>query len=75
VDKKYCCLGVLCQLAVDSGVSIDVTVKYSAIVEDDVLAYDGARFNLPSSVIEWAGLGSDNRVCQPWMAVELLWQI
>lgn len=60
VDRKYCCLGVLCQLAVNNRVPIDVTVEYSTVVGDDVLAYDGVRFNLPESVIEWAGLGSDN---------------
>jgi len=50
----YCCLGVLCQLAVDSGVPIKVKEVRSGL--GAVTSYDDARFLLPTAVQEWAGL-------------------
>jgi hypothetical protein len=47
--REYCCLGVLCDLAVRNDV-------VSARVGDGVVAYDGVINYLPSIVQEWAGL-------------------
>ena len=54
-DKEYCCLGVLCELAVEAGV-IDS-------VDDDVRVGYGpymAEYLPPTEVVEWAGLHSED---------------
>lgn len=49
-SADYCCLGVLCDLAIKDGV--DVKVKNLG----DCSVFDGEGMFLPSSVVEWAGL-------------------
>lgn len=49
---EFCCLGVLCDLAVKAGVQVSVTqVGYE-------VAYGGNTGSLPTPVQEWAGLDS-----------------
>lgn len=50
----YCCLGVLCDLAVKDG----VIAEPETVREDDqkLLKFDGDTRDLPLSVCEWAGL-------------------
>jgi hypothetical protein len=59
---RYCCLGVLCQVAIKAGIPVNVQT-----VEDGwgtpTTFYDGSTASLPASVIEWAGLGSED----PWI--------
>lgn len=53
-----CCLGVLCDLAVE-----DSIIEPPWTAEEDGeswLEYDGDREFLPLSVVEWAGLNSPN---------------
>lgn len=45
-DGRYCCLGVACELAAAEGVAQKVGFGQ----------FDGAKFELPASVIEWLGL-------------------
>ena len=52
VDDKFCCLGVLCDLAEKAGVA-------KSIEGDDVTRYDGRSSYLPASVEGWAGMDSD----------------
>jgi hypothetical protein len=52
-DDTYCCLGVLCQLAIEDGVDIRVTEPKGAVPHYE---YDGEGGLLPESVYEWAGL-------------------
>lgn len=67
-DGKFCCLGVLSELASRSGVEIRKTACYGSSVEEqaggfvsaDAVAYDGHAHFPPPSVVEWAGLHSDN---------------
>jgi hypothetical protein len=49
----YCCLGVLCEVAIESGLAVEV--------EDDhgYKRYDRAAMTLPDSVAQWAFLKSD----------------
>ena len=55
-DGMFCCLGVLCDLAVKAGV-----VSAAAAREDGYpWAYDGVPDYLPKSVQEWAGLKEGN---------------
>lgn len=52
---SFCCLGVLCDVAVKAG--LNVHVKSSAVST----LYDGHSAFLPDSVQDWAGLAS----CDP----------
>ncbi len=47
--KWFCCLGVLCDLAVKDGLTI-------AVEKDNCITYGGEVLILPDAVIEWAGL-------------------
>jgi hypothetical protein len=54
--ERFCCLGVLCDLAVQNGVEIP-------IVEDDddkMYCYDTEVEFLPEAVMEWSGLWSND---------------
>lgn len=53
-DMGYCCLGVLCDLAVKEGVIPEPVMTYDE--DSRVLSFDGATRDLPLSVFEWAGL-------------------
>lgn len=46
----YCCLGVLCEVAVESGLEVNVEPRGSYV------NYDGRGAFLPNSVYEWASL-------------------
>lgn len=52
-NNTFCCLGILCELALQDGVDITVI---------DTLAgansYDGCKFVLPLSVQNWSGMRS-----------------
>lgn len=53
----YCCLGVLCELALRAEVLLPVVET-----QDGRRTYDGEMNYLPLAVIEWAGLGSHDPV-------------
>jgi len=53
VDDTYCCLGVLCEIAVEAGVVEKKDMNGYA-------TYDGSGHCLPSAVCEWAGLDKSN---------------
>lgn len=57
INEEYCCLGVLCALAEEHGVSkrSAATVGYGY-----GYAYDGNTAILPSAVRSWAGLDNEN---------------
>ena len=61
-ENTYCCLGVLCDLAVKAGVIQLGAVDYNSEVDGDVQAYGGAgdKTTLPLSVQEWACLDDFN---------------
>lgn len=48
-NNSFCCLGVLCDLAVKNGVKINIK-------ENSVTSYDGEYETLPEKVIEWSEL-------------------
>jgi hypothetical protein len=50
-DGKFCCLGVLCDLAEKAGI-------VEACWSDGVWTYGGESKGLPFEVMEWAGLDS-----------------
>jgi hypothetical protein len=57
---QYCCLGILCEIAVREGV-IEPPVRH---VNDDgtCYEYDLDTDTLPQSVVQWAGLSDSNPV-------------
>lgn len=52
---SYCCLGVLCDLAVKAGVKVEVEKR-----DGGVFYYDKDGSYLPDSVMDWAGLDTGN---------------
>jgi hypothetical protein len=70
IAGTYCCLGVLCDLAVKDGVSIIVSEEESALGKGKVF-YDGRADLPPKSVADWAFPGHDR---DKW-TVDGLWHI
>ncbi|HEY6018325.1 MAG TPA: hypothetical protein VIY48_00035 [Candidatus Paceibacterota bacterium] len=52
----YCCLGVLCDLAVKAGVVGECSEVLSAISDFSFIKFDRSSAVLPESVMTWAGL-------------------
>ena len=52
-EWQHCCLGVLCDLAVEAGVAVEEKMSSTGIV-----SFDGERSFLPWSVADWAGLNT-----------------
>lgn len=52
---KFCCLGVLCELAIKNGVVVDKLTD-----EDTDVTYDGEYGSLPVAVQEWAEMQSQD---------------
>jgi len=50
---NFCCLGVLCDVAVKSGLAIDVKPPRETC---DPWAYEGEAWYRPPQVMDWAGL-------------------
>jgi hypothetical protein len=63
-DDGFCCLGVLCALAVEDGVAerklVQGSIFFGSPAEHENRTY-GTSFP-PESVLEWAGLGNENPV-------------
>jgi hypothetical protein len=58
----HCCLGVLCDIAVEEGVNIAVTDHGN----NSVILFDGNEDFLPTRVASWAGL-THNPVTSEWL--------
>lgn len=54
----FCCLGVLTDLAIKSGVNISITTKDDR--GNDIVVYGDSFETLPSEVMEWSGLDTPN---------------
>lgn len=52
--KYFCCLGVLCAVAVANGLDLLV------YEDEDRVTYNGASAYLPEAVMEWAGLEQED---------------
>lgn len=55
-DKGYCCLGVLCEVAIEQG--IDIQRGETSVIEGikPAQTYDNEAGILPLKVMEWAGI-------------------
>jgi hypothetical protein len=49
-QTEYCCKGVLCDLAIKAGLTLEEEK------DDGVSYFDGEWATLPSAVVEWAGI-------------------
>jgi len=54
MNDRFCCLGVLCDLAIKQGLDVDMDRTQS-----NIFSYDGLDNVLPLSVIRWSGLDSN----------------
>lgn len=54
-EDKYCCLGVLCELAYNDNI-INKEKGVHASYPNEVCYYDNESHLLPASVMKWAGL-------------------
>jgi hypothetical protein len=61
-DGSMCCLGVLCELAVEEGVDVKVEKPIADSAFTGRYSYDNAEGVLPHSVRVWAGMFDANPV-------------
>jgi hypothetical protein len=57
--RSYCCLGVLCELAIEDGVPVSVHEHKTEYGHGHV-AFDKSGSYLPESVVKWAGADNAN---------------
>ena len=57
-NAQFCCLGVLCDLAVKAGLDVEVFGPDQG--SEGYVCYDDSPDGLPNSVSDWSGLGG------PW---------
>lgn len=60
-EHRYCCLGVLCEIAIKQGLPIVDKLQENIVFSSrqTVITYDGQRSVLPGSVAAWANITSD----------------
>lgn len=56
--RRYCCLGVLCEVAIQEGLNLSVTREGPR--ENVTAFYNNSAGLLPEAVVEWAGLTMTN---------------
>lgn len=54
-SEGFCCLGRLCELAMQHGVKLETT-PYQTAASTDVVSYNDTSSYLPDEVMEWAGM-------------------
>lgn len=53
----HCCLGVLCELAIEAGVKVEKSMSRDNDYEE---LYDNKAGALPASVMDWAGMNTED---------------
>lgn len=61
-DMRFCCLGVVCELAIADGVPMKRVEKPATEECPAHLSYDGADSFLPQSAAEWLGIDVSKQV-------------
>lgn len=65
-EKRYCCLGVLCEIAIENGVQLSIAREFDYYEGDDpYVSFDGSSAYLPEAVQLWAGLNYSDPVIDP----------
>lgn len=57
-ETRLCCLGVLCELAIEAGVTIKVDTE--RLGEVKITTFNGEELMPPKEVMEWAGLAESD---------------
>jgi hypothetical protein len=60
----FCCLGVLCDLAVKAGIIKEEEHGDESLSNGKVIRYGGSESFLPGEVMDWAGLNEHNPIVQ-----------
>jgi hypothetical protein len=63
LDEEFCCLGVLCEIALKEGVDIEKALE--PMRDYEVYTYGGSVYCLPDEVERWSGLDQDELVPHP----------
>lgn len=59
-NGEHCCLGVLCELAIEAGVPLEKTERDARTVDGRVVyCYDNDAYGIPVAVQEWSGINAD----------------
>ena len=58
--EAQCCLGVLCELAIEQGLDIKAESYTPYEKADPLITYDGSAAVLPTAVMAWSGIIHDN---------------
>jgi hypothetical protein len=73
MDDTYCCLGVLCELAVREGAIPPAVLDYvdseAYTYGDHAVKHDTSRTNLPTPVANWAGITWDTHEVVPFVTL------
>ena len=56
IHKSYCCLGVLCIVAKNQGIPLEL----GRVFDSTITSFDGYTSSLPPSVEDWAGMHTPN---------------
>jgi hypothetical protein len=68
-----CCLGVLCDIAVDEGIIEKPIITIGlGKVQAGCLEYSGTRGSLPNEVCNWAGVSKDGDISQMHCSLQYL---
>lgn len=59
-DGNHCCLGVLCEQAVEAGI-VESELSAAYMPGDDIYDFGGSAVTLPFEVAVWAGLTRDGQ--------------
>lgn len=60
ITKKFCCLGVACEVAMRNGVYLNTRRNHKGEVIE--VLYNGIGWTLPTSVMKWLGVSSTNPI-------------
>lgn len=62
-QETNCCLGLLCKIAVERGLDIEVVTRnYPTNANSAYVSYNGEEGVLPGAVRQWAGMDSNNPI-------------
>lgn len=59
-QDSYCCLGILCEVAVEDGILKRNVSGTGSIVYSSPDGFESQTMVLPEKVVTWAGLGDEN---------------
>lgn len=70
-EHQYCCLGVLCEIAIKQGMNIETEEDRTSVIfaSDNhiraTIKYEGDECTPPPAVQQWAGIGAEGGYIHP----------